>query len=308
MTILLRLCKGFENNILPPPLIERYLSVDGPALKVALYFISNKTGNEESLSKELSMNEVVIRRSIDFWINSGLIEQYEESKSISPEKIKTKPAMLEQRPKLHISKMAEMALENPEIEILMQEIQRVIGRTMSHDESIRVLSIYHYDDLPVEVILIIASYSKENAKRNLFGYIERVSRQWKSEGIDTVEAAERHLLLMESRKQNETAVANALSVNHSDFKTKEKQYISIWFEEYGYGVDFVIEANLRNANGSIPYINGILKDWHRKGIKTVKETRNEISNAASPSMKSGKGGKKSDDLFKRAIKKNIGKG
>ena len=75
--------KNEYSSGLPLPLIERYRTSDGPALKAALWFILNSTCSAEKLSVELSIPLNVADRVISFWLDAGLIEKNDNEASIS---------------------------------------------------------------------------------------------------------------------------------------------------------------------------------------------------------------------------------
>lgn len=289
----------FDASGLPFALIERYRTADGPALKVALYLLLGNSPTPEDIAAELSLPIGTVERSLDFWQRAGLLCENESAEETLPKKAgKTKVETVERR--IPVTKMAS-CLRNPEIAALLQESQAYLGRTLTQNESERLLCIYEFDDLPVDVILMIVAYSKKNAKRNMMSYIERVAREWKEDGIDTIEKAEKHLHLLALREKRYKKVAELLESDESAFKYRERQYIDQWYEELGYDATFAEEAYLRHNNNSVAYINKILRSWSQKGYGTIKETREEMTNTAAPVPERRKK-KKQDDLFARAVK------
>ncbi|MBQ7860511.1 MAG: DnaD domain protein, partial [Faecalibacterium sp.] len=54
----------------------------------------------------------------------------------------------------------------------------------------------------------------------------------------------------------------------------EKKAIARWYENYGYNDDMVQEAALQaGIKKDVWYLNGILKSWHAKGLRTIHEVR-----------------------------------
>jgi len=264
---------------LPLPLIERYRTSDGPALKAALWFILNGTCSAEKLSVELSIPLNVADRVISFWLDAGLIEKNDNEAPISdttsdelPETVK-----LPQR-KISTLDLSDVLLRDSDLATLLQASQEYLLRPLTTSESSKLANIYLETGLPAEVLLMIVAYSKSRAKRGVVSYIAKIANQWADDGINTAEKAEKHLRLLEIRELREMKVADILESDGS-FTYREKQYISIWYEDYQYGDDFVREAYLHAGKPSVAYINGILKAWHAEGIKTVAQTRLKPSNA-----------------------------
>ena len=111
-------------------------------------------------------------------------------------------------------------------------------------------------------------------------YIERALLGWQAEGIDTADAAERHLALLAQREKNEAAVAEVFGLENAKFTKLEKNMIAAWFEEFGYGREMIAEA-LAEAGGhrTVRYVNGILRAWFTKGHRTVRDVMAESAGA-----------------------------
>lgn len=296
---MLTLSEKYMVSGIPVSFIERYRSADGPALKVALYLFFGNSADVDNMAQELSLPVSAIERSLRFWLKAGMLA---EKDTKNPEK-ENKPSKnadfpIEER-HLSVIKVTEM-LRNPDVAALMQESQSYLGRTLSKNESDRLLCIYEYDELPVEVILMIVAYSKKRAKKNLIGYIERTAREWKECEIDNSDKAERYLGLLDMREKRYNMVAEQLETDPATMKYREKQYIDQWFEEFGFDCVFVEEARLQSGNSSIAYLNKILRSWSQKGYKTIKDTRQESSAPAIPVPKRRKKGS-GEDLFLRAV-------
>ncbi|MCL2538734.1 MAG: DnaD domain protein [Oscillospiraceae bacterium] len=300
---MLSLSGKYDLSSFPVSFIERYRAADGPALKVALYLLFGNSADAAQIAAELSLPPSTVERSLNFWLLAGLLTESLPVADLSAKPAKPKVIQAERR--IPVTEMAKR-LRNPEIAALLQESQSYLGRTLTQNESERLLCIYEYDELPVDVILMIVAYSKNKAKRNLIGYIERVAREWKEDEIDTGEKAENHLALLAQRERRYKKIAELLEIDESVFKYKDRQYIDFWFEELGYDAAFAEEAYLRQGNKSIAYINKIMRSWAEKGYKTIKETRSEVSNTAAPAP--NRKSKRKADLFGLAVKEtNTGK-
>lgn len=290
-----------DAGLFPVSLIERYRSADGPALKVALYLLLGNAAIPEQIEAELSLPQATVERALGFWLRAGLLCESDaaaDSGADVPVR-QSKPKVHPAERRMPVTEIAKR-LRDPEIAALLQESQTYLGRTLSQNESERLLCVYEYDELPVEVILMIVAYSKSKAKRNLVGYVERVAREWKEDGIDTGEKAEKQLQLLARRERRYEQIAQLLETNAAAFKYRDRQYIDQWFEELGYDGAFAEEAYLRQGNKSVAYINKILRSWAEKGYRTVRETRAETSNTAAP-VPNRKSGKRAD-LFGLAVK------
>ncbi|NMA07266.1 MAG: DnaD domain protein [Ruminococcaceae bacterium] len=291
-----KLNEKFIVDSLPSAFVERYRAADGPALKVALFLMLGNNCDVKQIASELSLPETTVERSLDFWYKAGLLLSEEAPEAVK-ENRNTKPTVKKER-KMSSERIAKI-FRNPEVSALLQEVQSYLGRTLTQSESQRLLCIYEYDELPVEVILMAVAYSKENAKRNLFGYIEKIASEWKEEGLITTDKVEDHLSTLAERKKNYINISKILSIEFDSLKYRDRQYIDRWYEEYGYDELFVEEALSRSTNNSVAYINKILASWHQKGYATIKETRQEATNIPVKSTRKRK--KDDDELIMMAV-------
>ena len=92
-------------------------------------------------------------------------------------------------------------------------------------------------------------------------------------------------------------------VKETSFTYREKEYINAWFEEYKYDATFVDEAFQRLAKKTVAGANRILKNWSTNGYTTLRETRQEATNTASPVPHRNKYKKEEESLFAMAQRK-----
>lgn len=297
------LCEQFDGGGLPQALKERYRMADGPAIKVALFLLFGGSGDEDAIADALSMPAATVRRSLSFWHKAGLVTDDPAKVKAAPKaKSKAEPSARERKP-LTPSRMSEMSLRNPDIAVLLQEAQNFLGRTLDSTESRLLLEIMEYDELPVDVILLIVAWCTPRAKssRSVISMTARTAQRWCEDGISSVDQAEGHLRLLEQREQREQAVAKALALENASFNATQRGYIARWFEEYGYDIEFVKEAHIRSGNNSVNYLNAILKDWHQQGHRTLRDIAVAPSNAPATGRKKKSGA--DDSLLKRALDK-----
>ena len=291
------LCEEFDGALLPRALTERYRVADGPAIKVALFLLGTGSGDVESVADALSLPIETVERALIFWKSAGLIT--DEVKKKEP----IKKTVQEEKPRVALtdSRKNEM-LRNPEIAVLLQETQHFLGRPLSLAESNILLEIFEYEQLPVDVILMIIAFcvTRAKSKSSLLNFVQRTASIWREQGIDDAESAEEHIKLSERRERRERKVAKVLELDNAKFTVSQREHIARWFEEMGYTIEFVTEAYMRTGKNSVAYINGVLKNWHQQGYKTIKDTRAVPSNSPAPVKK-----KKSSEssLLKKAVEK-----
>jgi len=293
----------------PQPFLDRYREADGPALKTAIYLMSEGNSELSDIVRELDIPLETAERALKFWMASGLVRFCAEEPAPEPAAAPKEPRTLKtpkkDRPSLSPSQISNLMLCNPDIAVLMQETQNLLGRPLESSESRLLLEIFEFEELPVDVILMIVAYSLPRARHNraVIAYASRIATQWREEGVTTAGAAEDRLRLLEQREERDRLVSETLGIDHALLTSVQKTQIHRWFEEYGYDIDVVREAYLRSGKGSVSYINSMIRSWKQSGYSTVREIRAIPSNAPAVPARSKKKNTSEKTLLQQAIDK-----
>ncbi len=296
--------KAEQNSSLPAALTARLRDADGVALKTALFLLSlNRAAEEKEISEALGIPTESVIRALNFWKGAGLVlETDKKDSAVSASTVNSEPKAISAREPLSQEKISGILLRNPELSNLMQEAQTILGRPLASNESRLLLEVFEYDGMTAEIILLLVGYCAPRAKnsRAVITMVSRLSEELFEESVVSYEAVCEKIKLFELREKRENEVAAALELRDKAFSRSEKANIARWYEEYGYDICFVKEASLRAGDkNSVKYVSGILKSWYNSGYKTIKDTREEISNASAPVSKTRARGE--DSLIKRAV-------
>ncbi len=174
--------------------------------------------------------------------------------------------------------------------VLVQEVQRRLGKVLSTNDLKGLYTIYDFSGLPPEVILLVVNWSIEEFQRKYgpghmprMPQIQREAMLWKERGIDTVEGAEAHLKRLTLLRERSARVLALLDIRDRPPVAREKEYITAWidmgFEDGAIRLAYE-KTVLKKQSMSWPYMNSILKSWHEKGLHTVKAI--EASDSVRP--------------------------
>lgn len=248
------------------------------------------------------MPEQTAERALKFWLSAGLIVVQQENSPPSPVSVKKVAAP---KAPLTPARINELSLRDPGVAALMQETQAIVGRTLDSFESKLLLETYENSALPVDVLLTVVAYvaPRLRSKRSLMTAVSHTAEDWAEQGVTDGQAAGEYIKLLETREQREKQVALSLDTPDAVFTKPQKAHIARWFEEYGYNASFVREAYLRTGNSSVPYISSVLKSWHNKGYKRLRDIEQESCNAPAVSSRSNGAKSSGGSLLAAAIKK-----
>jgi len=150
---------------------------------------------------------------------------------------------------------------------LVYIVGKYLDRPMKQTDS-DVLG-YLYGELGMRVDLL--EYLVEScvdAGHKSIHYIEKIALDWHEKGIRTVDDAREQAEIL--RKQY-YQVLKVFGQNRRGPSPDEKKYMDVWFYDYGFQLDIVLEACNRTMNAihepSFQYANKILKDWKESGVR-----------------------------------------
>ncbi|MDD3430151.1 MAG: DnaD domain protein [Oscillospiraceae bacterium] len=274
-----------DSIAVPQLVISRLPLLSENRLRVALYIISSNCTDPAKAAAALSLPTAAVNDAFLYWEGAGLISK---TACVVPEEVKPVRA-----PRLTTRQTVLAAKENPEITVLLTECQNILGTAFGETDGNILASLYINDNIPVDLILTATAHFVSLGKRNV-RYIERALLSWQEDGITTVAHAEAYLKKMELRAKNEQIAASLLGINNPKFTTAERTIIAQWFEDMGFDEQMVQEACIYAGEKlTVRYVNGILRNWFTKGLKTVRQVRaqnggNNIlvaNRAAAPAQK-----------------------
>lgn len=308
---------GCWNSIfaIPCDVVDKHIKLAGAVqLKVLLFMLRHAGQNisVNKIAKALAMDELDVKDSMRYWVETKVIsepeykdkkegndvagaqnDESEEAEKASNIAVKRAP-LRAQRPDSAF--VARRINESSEISFLMQEAQVILSRPISGGDSATLLMLHESDGLPVDVILMIMQYAVSVGKCNM-RYIEKMAISWAQEEIDTVEKAEKKIIVLENYRRAWTLLEKIIGIEHRSPSAKEDEAANRWINEWKISDELLKEAYDRciNAKGRyiLSYMDGIIKRWHGAGVKTMSQVFEEDRQKKS----SGHGAlKKSNDV------------
>ncbi len=283
-----RLVENNGDSIRVPQLVFAKLpEIEDDWLRVALYVIQTGDTDPMRIAGALRLKSADrAQTALVFWKGAGLLESADDT--AAPGSIDAAPA-----PRAHLTtaEVTHAAAQDPAIAGLVQECQAIMGGVISQSDTNIFVSMYLTDGMPVDMILLGTAHFVSLGKRSA-RYIERALLGWQREGIDSGEAAERYLRMLNERSLHEAEAAKLFALPDAKFTRAESRCIAEWYEVYGYGADMIIEAiAYAGEKKTVKYVNGILRAWYTKGYRDVRDVMSESAvtggnvRAAEPTVK-----------------------
>ncbi|MDD5952803.1 MAG: DnaD domain protein [Oscillospiraceae bacterium] len=279
----------------PDCVVDQHIKLAGAVqLKVLLWVLRHggKPFSSQDAAEGLHLPEGDVTDAIQYWVAAGLISSPgEENAPDTPEPtaffteekeapaVKTPlPQKVRRSPKPTGLVLAERISQSEEISFLMQEAQRILGRTISPALSSTLLAAHDDYGLPVEVLIMLLMYVKSVGKIST-QYIDAVARGWAEEEIFTHDAAEKKLHQLSEVAKAWRHIENVIGIDHRSPSSREEQYTERWIFQWKFSDEMVREAYERcvDATGkmTLGYMNKILERWHKSGITTIQQAKAE---------------------------------
>lgn len=129
-----------------------------------------------------------------------------------------------------------------------------------------LFSQYNFDE-DVMISLFQYCYNRNAMNRK---YIGQVAASWAKRNITTHIELEKYMEVFQRTKDLGYQIAKVLRL-HRSLTVYEEEFVEIWANQYGYGMD-IIELALKKTSGksnlNFRYIHKILTDWYNEGLKT----------------------------------------
>ncbi|QCX33649.1 DnaD domain protein [Caloramator sp. E03] len=250
--------------------IDKYLpEAKGEFVKVYLiclrYALSNMDTSIEDISQTLGLLQTDVIKAFEYWeekgllhlSNDGTLEFLDESMQIKNNN-------------LYLNDFSKDMLEH---------IEKLIGRPLYSKEILTYMNFLDDFNFTPEVILLLVEYCAAKKKTDI-RYIEKVAIAWHDSGVKSIEDAQKQIKMREDKWNKYRAIASYLGFKDSEISKPQEEFMEKWLFKMGFPLEIVLEACriciMRINEGNFNYIDAILSDWYKNGVKKV-EDLNKLS-------------------------------
>ncbi|MGL5642349.1 MAG: DnaD domain protein [Paraclostridium sp.] len=244
---------------------------------------SNPKFNNSSIAMNLNIPLSDVLSAWEFWEEKKLIKKHKndgnDDFSFSIEFLDLKKIYMDNLLNTNHSIKSDVnsivsAGENPQIRKMFNSINQVVGRHLQPGEKISILDMMDKYNMSTDMILCAYEHVKDKTGTSKpVSYIEGVIRNWYDASIYTPEEVENSFVERSKRFMMYKTVFNELGFSRQPTRS-EKDLMDIWFDKYKFDIELILEACSKSkniSNPSISYINGIVKSWNEKNIKTLED-------------------------------------
>ncbi len=277
---------------IPLALADKYIKLASEYQIKALLIILSTNGRNTSgeIAKRLGITTSDAEELMEFWISEGVVfadgAVPVQTAPMQTEKAKENAEPVKKiqitAPVLTPKDIISAAQENGEIGELLNEAQIVLGRTLSHSEREMLVNMVNFYGMKTEIVLMILQYwrsvnEKEHGRVKGVAYVLKIAQNWMEDGIQTIEDAEEKLKSLERSDRLWAEITAIAGISHKKPTLKQSEMVLEWSKDFSIEmISCAIEQMRENtAAPSLPYVNKILKQWKKKGIKTLQDIAEE---------------------------------
>lgn len=288
----------------PKKIATNYLKFTSEYQLKALLIIlaKNAAVSEDEIAKALGCTQADAKDFLEFWVEEGILSCNGEI--VEKSRVVSEPRMQEEKkPKKEITAVPVLSpkdiiclcRENNQLTQCLRHAQEVLGKTLSHVEQELIVNMVTYYGLPCDVVLtILQFYKKEKESGKAIGtaYISAMAKNWSDEGIVTLADADEKLKMLEGSDRLWNEIVAISGIRHRNPTIKQREMISRWAEDFS--IEMIsLACDIMKENTDKPnlkYVDGVLKNWKKKGIFTPSDVENEAKqHSEKKSSDSGSG-------------------
>lgn len=302
--LVLKYSVNFENMgaafAVPAAVVDQHLRLCGVLqLKVLLLLLrQGRPMTDQEIGSFLRQDPADVRDAALYWENCGLLRSEGGEAAACPVNLETVvPApvreLTQEEPRRTVvasdsrrftrAECAELAAKDSTLLSLLHKAQEITGCPLTSMDMQCLTALYAYYGLTPEFILTVMGYCRSVDKLNM-RYVEKTAASWQEKGIETAQEAERYIDYLTQRRSNEGQVRSAFGINDRNLTTREREMIASWYGELGFGIDVIRLAYERAVENtgklSFAYINKVLQNWHREGVRTAADAANASARRA----------------------------
>jgi DnaD/phage-associated family protein len=263
--------------------IDNYMiSAPGEYVKIYLlglrHCLSGEIGITASeMSSLLNLLESDILKAWGFWNDKGVVafNELDNSGNYSIEFLDLynilKPDVLD-LPNNNVNILQE--LSSTSIQDMMQDIEKLLGRSLSNKEIHMYLNWQKEYNFSPEMILLLIQYCTSKGKSD-YRYIETVAIAWHDAKIKDVDEAQTFIKKREDVWVKIRKVLKYLGFNASEVMKPQEEMLIKWLNVYKFELDIIYKACdicfERLNKPEFKYIDGILNSWYKDNIRTIQD-------------------------------------
>lgn len=263
---------------LPTGAVDNHIKIASALqIKVLLYIFrhSNEELSETEIANALSLHISEVSDAIGYWADAGFLNSQNKSADKVSHTVKKARMQSEKPTREEVIRLAE---NDPKLQFLFREAQSIFGRGLKQNETSLFTWMYCDEGMDISVILMLLRLAVKQEKVNT-RFIESTAIEWIDSGVETIADAEEKMSEALIADQCWKLVCSSFGISKRKPSKKESELSVLWVQEWKYDKEILKKAYEvcvdSTSEFSIPYIKAIIEKWHKSGVKTVDDIKEE---------------------------------
>lgn len=284
--------------------IDKYLpKARGEYIKVYItglkYCVSGELGvNSSILASTLHLLETDVINAWNYWNDEGIIKMVpiDNMNNFRIEFLDLDSSPNENEDSIDLLK----ELNNSSTKDMLQDIEKLISRPLSPKEMTMYIGWQKDFSFPLEIILMLIQYSVSKGKTDS-RYIEKIAMSWNDANIRTIEDAQTYIKKHEDKWVNIRKILNYLGFKDAEIMKPQEEMLDKWISVYKLPLEVIYKACEicfeRINKADFKYIDAILNNWLKDGIKTLEDIAAKDTKKSSFKKNTNSNFKNANDSF-----------
>lgn len=270
--------KAKNNNVTPVSnvFIEKYMpKARGEYVKVYLlglkYCICGEPGiNSSMMASILHLLETDVINAWNYWNDENVIKlmPVDNKGNFNIQFLNLEEGLEEKKENIDLLN----ELDKNAIKGMLQDIEKLLGRTLSPKEMTLYIGWQNDFNFTPELILLLIQYCVSKGKTD-YRYAEKIAIAWHDSKIQTVEDAQTYIKKHEDKWLKIRKILDYLGIKDAEIMKPQEQMLVKWINSYALPLEVIFRACdicfERINKTDFKYIDAILTNWFKSGIKSV---------------------------------------
>lgn len=158
----------------------------------------------------------------------------------------------------------------PELKEIIASAEITYGKTLNVNETAMIVKMYDWLGMSGKLIYYLLTYCVNKGHKSM-AYIEKVAMDWHEKGITTVDQAEEYISVIDDYGK----IMGFCGLNGRSPVKSQQEFMYKWLNHYKMPLAVIEQACTRaietTGKATFKYINSIIENWYKKGVKTIKD-------------------------------------
>ncbi len=266
--------------VLPAEIVDKHLKLaTRDQLRVILYVYKNCASlpTVKEIGEALNLCAQEVSDALLYWQDAGVIITEQTN---APLHKRTSAKIEAEKPTRE--EIAAYGKTDDRLMFLFSEIQSRLSRPLRQSEASTFAWMYIEEGMDVSVILMLVEYALGLDKANI-RFMEKTAIAWLDAGVEDIASAEEFIARNTKEEMCHKLFLSAFGIKDRKLNKTERELAVLWVNDYGCdrklleaAYDVCIDTT---GKYNIKYIKGIIERWHKDGVKTVEDIKEQPKKA-----------------------------